>query len=158
MEVSKMAGRMQLGFLAGTIILFTPMPTLAAQEDVPVHTMFLALGGMLLSLAIVVIALHFSTKSQREKQKLIEQCIEKGRDVPPELLAQTIPLKKQTEYTRRRDIRRGIWLLYWGLGLVAYIASDDLKSAAFSLIFLFLGAGSFVNAMFFSGKPNSDRK
>jgi len=157
-----MTRRMQLSFLAGTIILFTPVPILAAEGWISGQDMaalLVASGGMLFVLAIIAIGSYFAAKEKRQRLELIERLIKNGQEVPSELLT-THPNRPTPAFSRQRDIRRGIWLLCWGLGigLVVYVASGQLKSAAWSLLFLVLSAGSFVNAMFFSGKQDSDRK
>ena len=147
-----MTRRTQRSLLVATTILCTPMITLA-QEDIPDNAMYLALGGMALALGIVAVTLFFAFKDKRHKLEIVERLIQRGEKIPPELSPRPVPV-----FTRRRDIRRGIWLLCWGvgIGLGGYISSGQLRSAAWGLLFFILSAGSFVNALFFSGKPDSD--
>jgi uncharacterized membrane protein YfcA len=151
---------MQLSLLAGTIVLSMPTSALAV-EDIPPRVLFMAFGGLLFSLAVVAIVHFFAVRAQRQRLELIERYIEKGQEVPSELLAKAVTMSPEKRaISRQRDMRRGCWLLFWGLGfaLLGYLSTGQLKSTILGLIFLFLSAGSFVNGLFFSGKPDSDRK
>jgi len=116
------------------------------DHEIPFHIFVFAGMGMLFVLGIVGLALYFGTRVERTRLALIERVLEKGERVPPELLRRTNELAPEAQ--RRRDLRRGIGLLAWGLGVavVFYIVSGgQLRAAAWSLIFLFLSAASFLN-------------
>ena len=93
--------------------------------------------------AVIIAAMYFASQREKRKQDFLFQFVEKGQQVPQELL----PPKP----SRQREIRRGVWLLCLsiGLGLVLYIASGQWVTAAWSLIPLLLAVASFVNAVFF---------
>jgi len=150
----------QLSLLAGTIALSMPTSTLAA-EDIPPRALFMGFGGLLFALAVVAIVHYFAVRAQRQRLELIERYIEKGQEVPHELLAKAVTMSPEKRaISRQRDMRRGCWLLCWGLGfaLLGYLTTGQLRSTILGLIFLFLSVGSFVNGLFFSGKPDSDQK
>jgi hypothetical protein len=133
--------------LAGSIA-FTPLVTVAQDFNDP---QFVAgamrgffqfqIAGMVFLIVIAAMALYFATQREKRRQDLMARYLEKGQDVPHALLP--------APPSRQHDLRRGIWLLSWGLGigLVLYIASGDWSVAAWSLILLFLSAASFINAM-----------
>jgi Flp pilus assembly protein TadB len=101
---------------------------------------------MLFVLGIIFIALQSASRIERNRFELIERLLARGERVPPELLRRHNDLPPEEQ--RRRDLRRGIVLLAWGLGvgIVFYIVSGgQLRAAAWSLIFLFLSAASFLN-------------
>jgi flagellar basal body-associated protein FliL len=111
---------------------------------------------------IAIIAIFFVVHAKKEKRRheLISRFIEKGQEVPRELLLGSlseaaIPPEQWPSFIRLRDLRRGTWLLCLGLGigLILYLLFD-FEVAALCLIFLFLSGACFVNAIFFSG--NSD--
>jgi hypothetical protein len=132
-------------FLAGSLLL-TPTLSLAQPEGLREALP----GTALFVIAISVIALFFGTLREKRRQDLIARFVDKGQEIPRSLLPQ-LP-------SRQRELRRGIWLtsLGLGVGLVLYIASGNLRVAAWCLILLFLGAASFLNAVLFY--PNRMRK
>jgi hypothetical protein len=108
-------------------------------------------GPLLIVLAIGMVLLFISWREKR-KLDLIARFVDKGQEIPPALLPQPpSPL---------REIRRGIWFTSLGIGwfLVLYLATDDARtSAAWSVILLFLGAASFINAALLR-QPSDPRK
>ena len=114
-----------------------------------------------------IIALIFFARARREKRRheLIGQYLEKGREVPRELLSGKITGAvlspgQWAALIRWRDLRRGTWLLCLGLGigLAVYLWSGNMKYTVWCLIILFLSAAFYINALFFSGKSDSNRK
>ena len=104
---------------------------------------------------VVFVPLYFAAKRERHRHALYVQFLEKGQEIPPELL----PRSATRASAREREMIRGIWLISLGLGLgiVLYIATTNWRIAAWSLILLFLGAASFVNALLLSPPDKSAR-
>jgi hypothetical protein len=107
--------------------------------------------------ALVVITIGFVLLfiSRREKRKLdlIERFVEKGQEIPASLLPQGP--------SAVREIRRGVWFTSLGLGwfFVLYLATSDARiSGAWSVILLFLGAASFINAALLHQTSGSKRQ
>ena len=122
---------MQLILLAGTIVLSMPTSALAA-EDIPPRALFMGFGGLLFALAVVAIVHYFAVRAQRQQLELIERYIEKGQEVPHELLAKAVTMTPEKRaISRQRDMRRSIWLLCWGLGiaLLGYITTGQLRAS-----------------------------
>ena len=125
------------------------IPALArAQEHSPADmTMAIAgmISGIVFVLGVVGIALYAAAKRTRHRLELVARLIEQGQRVPRELLFEN-PMPNVAEQ-RHRDLRRGIWMLCWaaGVALAFYFLSGQIRATAWSLIFLFLAAGSFIN-------------
>ena len=123
-----------------------------AQQPSPndMTDMTLAIAGMIIGIVFVLGVLatvfYFRFKQDRYRLDTVAKFIEKGQPVPRELLSALPPMPTVAEQ-RRRDLRRGVWMLAWAVGvaLAAYFLSDQIRTAAWSLIFLSLSAGSFVN-------------
>jgi uncharacterized protein DUF6249 len=143
-----MTAKTRLSLTAGVGLLLTPMLALAQGHDgeIPAHVVALAGMGMLMVLGIITIVFYFTSRVERARFDLIERLIARGERVPSDLFKR--PNEVPPEEQRRRDFRRGIVLLAWGLGIgvVFYILSHgQLRAAAWSLIFLFLSGASFLN-------------
>jgi type VI protein secretion system component VasF len=104
----------------------------------------------------VFVPLYFAAKRERHKHSLYVQFLEKGQEIPPELM----PRSSTRKSSREREVTRGVWLVSLGLGigLVLYIATSDWRMAAWSLILLFLGAASFINAALLYPPDQSGRQ
>jgi len=95
-------------------------------------------------LSLVLIGVVYSSLRQKRQNELMARFIDKGEPIPPQLLP------KQS--SRRTAQRIGVFLIAFGLalGLVIYVATGALQpAAAWSMMPLFLGAASFINARFF---------
>jgi len=105
--------------------------------------------AMIALIVIIIAALIFATVRERHKQALLMSFAEKGQEIPSSLLPQPP--------SPEREMRRGVWILAGGLGLglALYTFTGDWTVAAWSLIPIFLGAASFVNAALFYPKANS---
>jgi len=127
--------------LAGSLLL---APALAlAQRDWVDEVQDAAAGTALFVIAIAGIALLFGTLREKFKRDLFARFIEKGQEMPAALLPRPP--------SRNRELRRAMWLtcLGVGVGLALYVNTGKLNVAAWSLILLFLGAASFLNAFLF---------
>ncbi|MDX1561311.1 MAG: DUF6249 domain-containing protein [Gammaproteobacteria bacterium] len=104
-------------------------------------------------LIIVGLPLYFANRRDRRKQELYLRFVELGHEIPKELL----PRGHSRRSSYERELVRGVWLscLGVGLGLVLYIVTQEWRMAAWSLILLFLGAASFINAMLIGRNTHS---
>ena len=155
-----MTAKTRLSLIAGTGLLLTPMLALAESPvtDIPGHVFVFAGMGMLFVLGIITIVFYFTSRVERARFELIERLLARGERIPPGVFKRPNELTPEEE--RRRDFRRGIVLLAWGLGvgLVFYILSHgQLRAAAWSLIFLFLSGASFLN-WYLSNRLESHRE
>jgi hypothetical protein len=105
--------------------------------------------GMLVVLAVVVMGFFWGMRRNQQRLELIGRLVEKGHAVPPALFGKPLPPHEQ----QRVDVRRGITLLGWAIGvaLLMYFGFGELRATAWALLFLFLSLASFVNA-YLSGR------
>ena len=136
------------------------LPVLAlAQEADGEPNYITVLAGMLLGLAFLVMVLvmvfTLIARSSRARYETIKLLIEKGQEVPPELLAPHRPAAHRFDRERWSPAELMGHAVGWGvilsclgvgIGLANYIDSGELRSAAWGLIPLFLGIGWFINA------------
>src|SRR5690606_27879088 len=111
----------------------------------PFGSPFIPLGFVL---GLVLIWVVHATLREKRKLELIALFVEKGQQIPPQLLARP---------SARPGARRvGMFLTAFGLslGLLIYVLADEPRYVAWCLIPLFLGAASFVNAAFFYPDPH----
>jgi hypothetical protein len=141
----------QLWLAAG--FLLTPLPALAQmvhpEESLSERVSDHAPGFALCIIALAVIGVVYVALRDKFRRDLFVRFIDKGQEVPAALLP--------APPSRLRELRRGVWLtcLGLGIGVVLYIMSGSLRVAAWSLIPLFLGAASFLNAALFYPNPDS---
>lgn len=105
-------------------------------------------------LIVIGLPLQFASRRERRRHALYSMFIDKGQEIPRELL----PPLPTRESSRQRELNRGVWLVSLGLGLgvALYIFTDEWRIAAWALIFLFLGVASFINALLLRSRPGSD--
>jgi hypothetical protein len=144
--------------IAGSVLPFLPQLAGAqgsgGSEKVAIISVF---GfGSLMVVGIVAVSLLAPYFSQRRQARLIEVFVEKGREIPPELLAK--PAAPQAvvltpDQLRARSMRRGVVLfaLAIGVAVVAYAGTGDVRAVAWGVLLLCLALASFVNARYFSG-------
>ena len=128
-------------------------PLALAQESatMPEHWGFIAVMaglGMLFVLGIIAIALIAEQRKARAKLALVERLVTSGQPVPRQLMTnEPVPLALPDE--RRRDVRRGITLLFFGLAvsLIPIIGSGgEWRYGVWGLLFLLPALGSFLKA------------
>lgn len=114
--------------------------------------------------AIIALVFFARARKERRRHELIGQYLEKGQEVPRELLAgkmtgAVLSPEQWSAFIRWRDLRWGTWLLCFGLGvgLAIYLWSGTLRYTVWCLIILFLSAGFYVNALLLSGQSNIKR-
>jgi hypothetical protein len=90
---------------------------------------------------IVFLVMLYRSKKDREMHTTLRLMVEKGADIPAELLH---PKQKSTSNT---DLRRGVLLLFTGMGYMAFMGilgmlePDALKGLGVGLIPIFIGIG-----------------
>ena len=108
-------------------------------------------GGMGLGLIAMLLPFVLVYLVSKRRNEVIRLLIENGREIPPELL-RALDGRRETPTSpadrRTNDIRVGIVCLFLAIGvaLALYLTSGELRSAAWSLILVFLSLGNFVNA------------
>lgn len=104
--------------------------------------------GMLMVLGIIAIVFFHDSRKSRDKLGVVERLVTDGKPVPRELMLNERPrLTLPEEY--RRDVRRGIAFLCWGIGVsvVFYIVSGGIpQAAAWGLLLIVPGLGNFLKA------------
>ncbi len=127
-------------------------------DDIPefvlpiVAIVFLTIFGA--PVLIVAVILYFGFSKTRMQHRTIRMMVEKGQQVPAELLAAPPPAVRQ-----RSDMRRGVVLSMIGLGLVVWLgAVNDWENGAWSLglIPFLIGVGYLLVWKLEGGKPKGD--
>ena len=157
--ISKTRSNVMPGLFAAALMLFIPMLAMAQAPapplQPPAHWVVLAavIPGCLFVLGIIAVTLHFAHKQDRSRLQTIERLIEKGQPVPRALL---VPHEVAPEVRRRIDLQHAILLLCLGLGggLALWLVTGQWRMAAWSLIFLFLSVGKFIN-WHLAGRPDA---
>jgi hypothetical protein len=111
------------------------------------------LPAVLLGLAVLVVVFVLIVRSNKARHETIRLMIEKGQEIPPEFFAPhrpPVPTKEPLALDYYRGMAIG-WGVTWtclglGIGLANYLSSGNIRAAAWGLIFVFLGIGSFINA------------
>lgn len=141
--------------LAGALasgLATTPL-ALAQPLDVasPPHWAFIGLMGglgMLMVLGIIGIIFYNEHRKARDRLAVVERLAASGQPVPPELMLNGPPQLTLAEQ-QRREVRRAIAFVCWGLGIgvVFYIVSGgNPRAAAWGLLLLVPGLGNFLKA------------
>lgn len=120
---------------------------------------------MLVIFAVITLIFFARARRERRRHELIGQYLEKGQEVPRELLSgrttgAVLSPEQWAAFIRWRDLRRGTWFLCLGLGigLVIYLWFGNLKYTVWCLIILFMSVAFYINALFFSGRSDFNRK
>jgi hypothetical protein len=136
-----------------TSLAATPLALAQVPQAVvpPPHWGFIGMMagfGMLMVLGIISLVTLANNRAQRERLALVEKLVTDGKPVPRELMVnEPRQLTLSEEY--RRDVRRGIAFLCWGVGIgvVFYIVSGgNPRAAAWGLLFVVPGLGNFLKA------------
>jgi hypothetical protein len=120
-------------------------------ETTPAHLLAMAvfpLLGLLFVLGIIAIVNYNEYRQEQARLASIERLIAAGQPVPRELIAPKLARLTLAEQYRR-DMRRGITLLVWAIGvaLVFYFTSGgQWRPAAWGFLFLLPSLGNFGKA------------
>jgi hypothetical protein len=98
---------------------------------------------------VVAAALYYAYRRNAQQHETLRLMVEKGREIPPELL---IPPPK-----RRSDLRRGIVILAFGIGLMAFFALHETHEKGLwglGLIPTLMGAGYLLASRL---EPNGNK-
>jgi hypothetical protein len=104
--------------------------------------------GMAFVLGILTLILFTENRRTRDKLALVERLVTGGQPVPRDLMVNE-PRQLTLPEEQRRDVRRGIAFLCWGIGIgvVFYIVSgENPRAAAWGLLFIVPGLGNFLKA------------
>lgn len=95
------------------------------EDFIPVFAIFAVFGTLT---AIVVGPTYLKSREKREMQTTIRHAIDKGQDLPPDLIdAMTKDVASKLP-SRTRDIRRGVIWLAVGIGIAAFGTVSDMGS------------------------------
>jgi hypothetical protein len=140
-------GALAIGLGAAPLAL-AQVPPLAVMPPQWGFVGMMAGFGMLMVLGIIAITVFTNNRAQRDRLALVEKLVTDGKPVPRELMVnEPRQLTLPEEY--RRDVRRGIAFLCWGIGIsvVFYIVSGgNPRAAAWGLLFIVPGLGNFLKA------------
>lgn len=145
-----MTRRMELG-LQGAGMWLVPGLALAQESGGEVDYV-IVFGGMIAGLIALAIIFNFVLRGRRARFETIRLLIEKGQEIPPQLLGPGVPAPRQEKWSLEELRGHAVgWgnvftFLGVGIGLANYLSAGDWRSAAWGLIFVFLGIGWFVNA------------
>lgn len=93
------------------------------EDFIPIFAIFAVFGTIT---AIIVGPTYLKSREKREMQATVRHAIDKGQDLPPELIdAMTKDVASKLP-SRTRDIRRGIIWLAVGIGIAAFGAVSDM--------------------------------
>src|SRR5687767_764732 len=108
------AAALVIGLAAAPLALAQVPPQVAAPPPFAFIGM-MAGFGMAMVLGILVIVFFTDSRKTRDRLALVERLVTDGKPVPRELMVnEPRQLTLPEEY--RRDIRRGIAFLCWGIG------------------------------------------
>lgn len=113
-------------------------------------------AGMGFTLAILTIIFGYSKKADQNRHETIRRYLEKGEEVPERLLIDPDNPRAGKPVS---DKRKGVIWIAIGLGLGSFLlvsSGGSMKSAAISLLPLFIGLGYFVAARYDPQKTDGD--
>ena len=153
-----MVTRIGFGGLAAAMAISVPLVAAAQEQSAGEMVAMIGLPvlGMLFVLAIIILALRYDERTDRRRVALIEQHLDKGREIPRELLQPKYDGRTPAE-RRQHSFRRGVVLLAWAAGIAAvfYVVSGESRALVWGLPFLLLGVGHFFNGVFLSAAGES---
>jgi hypothetical protein len=136
--------------MAAITVAQETLPQELMEPETPAHFLAMAvfpLLGLLFVLGIIAIINYGEYRQEQVRLASIERLIAAGQPVPRELLAPKLARFTLPEQYRR-DVRRGITLLVWAIGvaLVLYLTDGRLRMAAWGFLFLLPSLGNFAKA------------
>jgi len=128
------------------------IPTLGlAQDSHNAPNYLIVFGAMALAVIVVFLIVSAVARTSKARFEMIRMLIEKNQEIPPQLMSPHQPqMPRPLTAAEYRGFAVG-WGVTWtalavGLGLTMYIIFGELRFAAWGLIPLCLGIGSFINA------------
>ncbi|MBI2262408.1 MAG: hypothetical protein HYU62_12190 [Caulobacterales bacterium] len=99
------------------------------EDFIPIFAIFAVFGTIT---AIIVGPTYLKSREKREMQTTVRHAIDKGQDLPPELIdAMTKDVASKLP-SRTRDIRRGIIWLAVGIGIAAFGSVSEMGGRGWS--------------------------
>ena len=99
------------------------------EDFIPIFAIFAVFGTIT---AIIVGPTWLKSREKREMQSTVRHAIDKGQDLPPELIdAMTKDVASKLP-SRTRDIRRGIIWLAVGIGIAAFGTVSEMGGSGWS--------------------------
>ena len=99
------------------------------EDFIPIFAIFAVFGTIT---AIIVGPTYLKSREKREMQATVRHAIDKGQDLPPELIdAMTKDVASKLP-SRTRDIRRGIIWLAVGIGIAAFGTVSEMGGSGWS--------------------------
>ena len=139
--------------LSAAGLTLVPILAFAQAETQAGADYLIVFSGMVLGLVTVALVLATIARVKKARYETIQAMVEKGREIPEQLLGprhpQFPPREKLTlEEHRGYSLGWGVLLSFLGLGvgLAGFLSSGEIRSAAWGLIFLFLGLGWLTNS------------
>ncbi|MFN3930966.1 MAG: DUF6249 domain-containing protein [Brevundimonas sp.] len=87
------------------------------EDFIPLFAIFAVFGTIT---AIIVGPTYLKSRERHEMQATVRHAIDKGQDLPPEIIAALSSEAASKLSSRTRDIRRGIIWLAVGIGIAAF--------------------------------------
>ena len=93
------------------------------EDFIPIFAIFAVFGTIT---AIIVGPTYLKSREKREMQSTVRHAIDKGQDLPPELIdAMTRDVASKLP-SRTRDLRRGVIWMAVGIGIAAFSVLTDM--------------------------------
>jgi hypothetical protein len=107
--------------------------------------MFIPFAGIAMSIGVVWIVFFFIYKTNRSRHETIQAMVDKGMEIPPELL---LVHRRRRSAEPVSDLRKGlIWLaLGLGIGIMIFGISGNSRHLYFGLLPCFIGGGYLILA------------
>lgn len=93
------------------------------EDFIPIFAIFAVFGTIT---AIIVGPTFLKYREKRDMQETVRHAVDKGQDLPSELIDAMTKDVQKTLPSRTRDIRRGIIWLAVGIGVAAFGLVSDL--------------------------------
>ena len=138
------AGALVTGLAATPLAFAQPLATPPPWAFVGM----LGVTGMLMVLGILAVIFFNDARKNRDRLATVERLVTSGQPVPRELMTNE-PRQLTLTEEHRRDVRRAIAFLCWGIGisLVLYIVyGGNPRAAAWGLVLIVPGLGNFLKA------------
>lgn len=95
------------------------------EDFIPIFAIFAVFGTIT---AIVVGPTFLKSRERREMQQTLRHAIDKGQDLPPEVIEVMTRDVSKNLPSRTRDIRRGVMWMATGIGIGLFGVLNDMGS------------------------------